>query len=875
MEESNNTKKLVSELWEAFEMLNGSTGTSDIEAFKAVFALFAYKRFSDAGIINRPKDCGWDELVNHSTDQFFVQLENNFCQLQTANELPDIARVLNLKQFNDQLPNNIKEHLINIIDGMDLSREKCSTDQVNEIVSGFFQGYVSKYPLSILENKSLNRLALELLDPKGHVYFPYCGLGDGMMQAADYYDAAYTMEPIDFEMHLNEARITIQGSIPNLDIWAVAVLRFLLADMPWIDVNNNEDYFIDPKRNLADVIFYSNPLDINLPSDVESTICVQDTTFEISHNQPELFILLQSLKHLNFGGRLGIVLPSSVLFKVTDNHKKVRKYLVEEDLLEAIVQLPSGLFPHLNLKLVLMIINTHKEKGKKNKFAFITVKATKEDNISVITYGSIEKARHVYSSFTSLINDQIASLEEIQRQNCNLQSSLYVGSTAKQIKKLLTSRTGRRLGDIARVIRSMPTYISGKIPVISRENLSNDLRNPYLNFEDVSYAGSDDDEASIKRKCIVVALIGGNLLPTIFDPEILGKTSKHTEILLGKDLAAIFPKDKVIDFDYLYYQLYSSLVKIQSEDNNVARMSSDFESLIFQADENDDIKETDVLRQLKQIVIPMLDKIEEQQSFTYQQKMELLKAENAKYEALRERLQIDEKKQTSQYEVLGFVAHTVKNEMPIAMATIDRIKEFLEENTLLDKQIFETQSAGNLLDKAGRALKQINSVVNNVRDFVSREFKREDFREVNISEIFENEIKPLMKKDFITVIVNCNIVKPVKINKDAFIWAISNILHNAETHGFPNQIEGAKVRFDIRARGKDMVIDYTNNGLPLPYDIDIQGFTTTGKKGKGSKGYGLGGAIIQRVIRDVHEGELEIIRDKNAIHLRMTIPLGD
>jgi type I restriction-modification system DNA methylase subunit len=652
MGETSDVKKLVDKLWEVLDHLRGTPLVRD-DAFKITFALFAYKRFSDANIINMPETCKWDQLVNHPVDQFFAQLEDNFNELQTANELPNISSVLNLKQFNDQVPSDIKERLIVVFKNMDLSPARYSTAQVNEIVSDFFQRYFSRH--DNFESKSLNRLALALLAPDADetLYFPQCGQGDIIIQAFDYFEDNKYRSFYDPEDEDEILPFNASGTVSNADLWSVVVLRVLLAEIPWVDIKN-EGYFpdtayasgqeesisakasrpayerkvisqfkeIDPgfarvveevkkiqdrlfeKYSLGDlleelpymahVIFFISPFGFHLPSNIQPTINVKDRSFEIPRNQSELFLLLQSLKHLYKRGRIGIVLPSDVLFKEIGIYKKVREFLIEEDLLEAVVQLPSRIFSQVSLNLVLMIINAEKQKEKKTKFAFITVRATKKNNVNVITDDSINKAIYVYKNFTSLSNDYIASLEEIQRQEYSLLPSRYMGSIAEEIRKIRSSRTGRPLGDIGRVIRGTSTGVSDKmrgIPIITTKNLAEDVKDLYLDLDDVSYADPQLSAQSINQKCIVVSLIGNELRPTIFDPEILKQTIRGPEILLGKNVAAIFPDESEVDFDYLYYQLNSSLVKTQFEES-LARAGIPNISL----------------SRLKQIIIPVLEK---------------------------------------------------------------------------------------------------------------------------------------------------------------------------------------------------------------------------------------------------------------------------
>lgn len=911
MQERNNIEKLDRKLWEALQILSSSTAAIRNEAFKVIFALFAYKRFSDSNIIKVPENCGWDKLISHPTDQFFLELENNFYQLQTANDLPNIASVLNLKQFNDRVPNNTKEYLINFFKGMDLSPAKYSTAQVSEVVSDFFQSYFSQHPADIFENKSLNRLAIGLLDP--HVdetlYFPQCGLGDIIIQAFDHHENS---RYILYYPEVDEAPyFNASGSVRNPDIWAVVVLRLLLAEITWVDIKN-EDYFlsasaqkeittdkavasksegekadnnkeitldkerlleelkkiqdrqfekydsfgdfIDALPYLADVIFFISPFGFNLPSNIQPTISVKDRIFEISRNQSELFLLLRSLKHLYKKGRIGIVLPSDVLFKETDTHKKVREFLIDEDLLEAIVQLPAGPFLHASLRLVLMIINAEKPKEKKRKFAFMMVKAAKKDGINVITNDSINKAIYVYKNFTSLSNDYIATLEEIQQQDYNLLPSRYMGSIAEEIKKIRRSKTGRQLGEISKVIRGTSTGVSGNvkgIPVISTKNLSRDIKDLYLNLDDVSCADPELFNQAIKEKCIIVSLVGNELKPTIFDPQILHKTNKCSEILLGKNVAAIFPEDSIVDFDYLYYQLNSSLIKTQFEENLASAGIPNIS-----------------LSRLKQIIVPVLDKIEEQQSFAYQQKMELLKAENAKYEALRERLEIKDEKKEAEFQIVKHLGHSLNRRIGNVESIMTNLEDFINRKGLSAEALQETYYEGQeeiiVKDKISEALndlRQMHRLIKGTRELVTKgkkELTDKDFKLVDVGELFNSHILAKYRGRNFRINFHCPEGVKAFLHESSFIEAIDNIITNAEEHGFKNRDTGNEIFFWIHDSEDRIVIDYANNGEPFPSDINEDEFLEFGVKGKSSNGTGLGGAYV-RLMLDAHNASFEII----------------
>ncbi|MYH56895.1 MAG: N-6 DNA methylase [Gammaproteobacteria bacterium] len=60
--------------------------------------------------------------------------------------------------------------------------------------------------------------------------------------------------------------------------------------------------------------------------------------------QTELLFLQYMLNHLKSGGRCGVVVPEGVLFGDSGAHKELRRKLVENNTIEAILSLPSGVF---------------------------------------------------------------------------------------------------------------------------------------------------------------------------------------------------------------------------------------------------------------------------------------------------------------------------------------------------------------------------------------------------------------------------------------------------------------------------------------------------------------------------------------------------
>ncbi len=76
--------------------------------------------------------------------------------------------------------------------------------------------------------------------------------------------------------------------------------------------------------------------------DYEST--AKDLQRTVKTKKTELLFLALFLKLLKPGGRAAVIVPDGVLFGSSTAHKTLRRMLVEEQKLDAVVKLPSGVF---------------------------------------------------------------------------------------------------------------------------------------------------------------------------------------------------------------------------------------------------------------------------------------------------------------------------------------------------------------------------------------------------------------------------------------------------------------------------------------------------------------------------------------------------
>ena len=89
----------------------------------------------------------------------------------------------------------------------------------------------------------------------------------------------------------------------------------------------------------------------------------------------ELLFLALFLRTLKVGGRCASIVPDGVLFGSTKGHKDIRKEIVENHKLEAIISMPSGVFkPYAGVSTAIMIF-TKTNTGGTDKVWFYDMKA--------------------------------------------------------------------------------------------------------------------------------------------------------------------------------------------------------------------------------------------------------------------------------------------------------------------------------------------------------------------------------------------------------------------------------------------------------------------------------------------------------------------
>jgi type I restriction enzyme M protein len=254
------------------------------------------------------------------------------------------------------------------------------------LTDGDTKGDLYEYLLSKLTTAGINgqfrtprhiiRLIVEMIDPKPSetVADPACGTAGFLVEAMLYLLRKYTSpEGIfvdeDGEEHysgdlLEPYRAHIQTGMFHGFDFDVTMLRIASMNMMLHGIEHPNIRYQDTLSNtfnerfpkLAtgsfDVILANPPFTGSLDeSDVHASL-----VGKVKTRKTELLFLSLILRMLKRGGRSATIVPDGVLFGSSKAHTVLRKMLVEDNQLEAVISLPSGVFkPYAGVSTAILV----------------------------------------------------------------------------------------------------------------------------------------------------------------------------------------------------------------------------------------------------------------------------------------------------------------------------------------------------------------------------------------------------------------------------------------------------------------------------------------------------------------------------------------
>lgn len=324
----------------------------------------------------------------------------------------------------------------NIALGDQLSKSKDLLGRVYEYFLGEFASAEGKKGGQFYTPKSIVRLMVEMIEPtQGRIYDPCCGSG-GMFVMSEH--------------HLRENKkslnkISFYGQESNQTTYRLCRMNLAIRgiDGSQIKWNTEGSFLNDAHTDLkADYILANPPFN---DSDWSGDLLRKDPRWKygIPPTGNANFAWIQHMVyHLSPKGIMGLVLSNGSLSSSTSNEAEIRKNLVDADLVDCIVSLPSQLFYNTGIPACLWFISRKKtgngDRKRVNEVLFIdagdlgymedrTHRAFKPEHINEIadTYHEWRSKESKYKDIKGFCKS--ATLEDIQKHKYVLTPGRYVG----------------------------------------------------------------------------------------------------------------------------------------------------------------------------------------------------------------------------------------------------------------------------------------------------------------------------------------------------------------------------------------------------------------------------------------------------------------
>jgi type I restriction enzyme M protein len=281
--------------------------------------------------------------------------------------------------------------------------------------------------------RNVVKLIVALLEPKEgmRICDPACGSGGMLVESAKYVEGQGG----------NFKNLSLFGQEKNLGTWGICKMNMLLHGLPDADIRKGDvirdpKFLLDGQLMLFDRVIANPPFSLNNWGFEEAQ---NDGFGRFRYGIPpktkgDFAFVEHMISTLNQDGRMGVVVPHGVLFR-GGSEGRIRESILREDIIEAIVGLPSKLVYGTGIPAAIIIINKNKPQKRRNSILFIDSSQEFQvgKNQNTLRPQDIEKIVQAYKDYRDVAKYcRVVPASEIEENDHNLNISRYVDTTPEE-----------------------------------------------------------------------------------------------------------------------------------------------------------------------------------------------------------------------------------------------------------------------------------------------------------------------------------------------------------------------------------------------------------------------------------------------------------